>query len=143
MTDRSQSTLQDVRFVQTLGAKAIQAGGNVFVISIQIGDVSLSDSRQANGLPGVVADAVAEALSGVSKRQFEADERRTLELEVLEACQWNRKEAAGLLGITERTLHTHINDYRAMGVEVPDNPLKGSRRALPEPELWDVFGGGD
>ena len=48
-----------------------------------------------------------------------ADVERDLILETLKYCLGNRTRAAGVLGISIRTLRNKLNDYAAAGMPVP------------------------
>jgi two-component system response regulator FlrC len=47
------------------------------------------------------------------------DMETRLIIDALKSVKGNRSKAAGILGITVRTLRNKINEYRAMGIEVP------------------------
>ncbi|HNT44710.1 MAG TPA: sigma 54-interacting transcriptional regulator, partial [Syntrophorhabdaceae bacterium] len=47
------------------------------------------------------------------------DMETKLIIDALKSVRGNRSKAAGILGITVRTLRNKINEYRAMGIDVP------------------------
>lgn len=57
----------------------------------------------------------AQELPVASVREMET----RLILDALKSVKGNRSKAAGILGITVRTLRNKINEYRALGIEVP------------------------
>ncbi len=62
------------------------------------------------------AEAASRALVG----RTVADVERELILDTLDHCLGNRTHAARILGISIRTLRNKLNEYVALGVEVPD-----------------------
>ena len=57
-----------------------------------------------------------------------AEVERDLIIETLKYCLGNRTRAAGVLGISIRTLRNKLNDYAAAGVAVPS--ANGEPRAV-------------
>jgi DNA-binding NtrC family response regulator len=73
--------------------------------------------RQDASVPtlGVEPPLVAGRLAGLTVREME----RRLIAETLAYTNDNRTRAAKILGISIRTLRNKINEYRAIGIEVP------------------------
>ena len=52
---------------------------------------------------------------------------------VLEECNWNRKQAAEVLGVQLRTFHLQLARYREEGIKIPES---GDRVKLGQ-EFWN------
>ena len=79
--------------------------------------------RDLMGLEPEVTDSAPDAPRSLRERE------QAVILEVLQACNGNRTQAATELGISVRTLRNRLRDYRDDGLEVP-NPIRV--RALDE-----------
>jgi two-component system, response regulator FlrC len=64
---------------------------------------------------GEISETVTRALVGRTVANVERD----LILETLKHCLGNRTHAAGILGISIRTLRNKLNEYAGNGVPVP------------------------
>ena len=87
------------------------------------------DGTRVNGAPASTirpSDASAPALIRSFVGRTVAECERQLILDTLEHCRGNRTRAAGLLGISIRTLRNKLADYAALGVVVPQ-PAKERR----------------
>ncbi len=62
-----------------------------------------------------------------------ADVERDLILDTLDHCHGNRTRAAGILGISIRTLRNKLADYIGAGIEVAE-PGGARRASPPEPD---------
>jgi DNA-binding NtrC family response regulator len=61
--------------------------------------------------PAAVPDAVAPTREAEPRTSL-ADAEKTAILKALEECAWNKTRAAGKLGISRRTLHRKLNEWR-------------------------------
>ena len=90
---------------------------------------SLADApaslQPASGSPGAIAKEIVHWLVGSAIEEIE----RELILQTLAHCCGNRTRAAGVLGISIRTLRNKIREYEARGLAVPEP----SRRKSTEP----------
>ncbi len=55
---------------------------------------------------------------------------QNLRLWVLRECNWNRSQAADVLGIARRTMRNAVAQYRARGIEIPQNTEERHRQDL-------------
>jgi len=65
-------------------------------------------------------DAAAESLTRALVGQTVAEVERALILGTLDRCRGNRTQAAGILGISIRTLRNKLGRYAAAGLDVPE-----------------------
>lgn len=110
-----QAIMQDVKVLQNLGRGAIEKGGNVFVVNIQVGEISFQD------LKSLVSAIGLDSVNGADQyRVTLAEQERQAVIKALKEAKGIRKKAAALLGISARGLQNKINRLRANGWAEPD-----------------------
>jgi DNA-binding NtrC family response regulator len=88
---------------------------------------ALADTQSSSRFPGTSAKEIVPWLVGSAIAEIE----RELILQTLIRCSGNRTRAAGILGISIRTLRNKIREYQARGLIVADPKPRASSDPLP------------